>query len=255
MPQPSDLTPPRPVARGDLAGRARHRLATSDHPAARTLKSARRWVLQIGVPFPPAVFRPFLWLFLTIRGAWHWLYRVFVCEPLFRAYCHRVGSGFRTGVFVHWVQGSGRIILGDDVTLDGRSSFTFGARFSEAPTLSIGDGTTVGHGCGFAIGKSITIGRHCLIAAGVQMLDSSGHPLDPTKRLAGAPPDSDDVKPIVIGDNVWIGDQAKIMPGTTIGDGAVVAAGSVVGGHVPPNVLVAGYPARKLRDLTIQAAE
>ena len=136
------------------------------------------------------------------------------------------------------------------MTLDGKSSFAFGASFSETPTLTIGDRTTIGHGCGFAIGKSITIGRDCLIAQGVTMLDSSGHPLDPEKRKAHAPPDEGDVRPIVIGDNVWIGDNAKIMPGVIIGDGAVVAAGSVVGGSVPPNVLVAGYPARKIRDVT-----
>ena len=239
-----------PEIRGSLVGRLRHRLATSDHPAAQGLKAVRRRLLRIGLPFPPMVFRPFLWCFLGLRKVWFTIVRIFVCEPLFRASCIKVGSGFRTGVYVHWIQGSGRIIVGNDVTIDGRSSFAFGSSFSEAPTLSIGDGTMIGHGCSFAVGKSITIGRHCLIAQGVSMLDSSGHPLDPAKRLAGAPPDAEDVKPIVIGDNVWIGDQAKIMPGVTIGDGSVVAAGSVVGGSVPPNVLVAGYPARKLRDLT-----
>jgi carbonic anhydrase/acetyltransferase-like protein (isoleucine patch superfamily) len=235
--------------RGSTVGRLRHRLAKSNHPAARSLKALRKRLQRIGLPFPPFVFRPFLWSYLGVRKLWFTVMRIFVCEPLFRGYCTSVGRGFRTGVFVHWVQGSGRIIIGNDVTIDGRSSFAFGSSFSEAPTLSIGDGTTIGHGCSFAVGKRITIGRHCLIAQGVSMLDSSGHPLDPAKRLAGAPPDVDDVKPIVVGDNVWIGDQAKIMPGATIGDGAVVAAGSVVGGNVPPNVLVAGYPARKLRDL------
>ncbi len=251
MTQGPDAEAPDPVVvHGSIVGRMRHRVATSDHRAARALKAARKRFMRIGLAFPPLVFRPFLWAFLALRTLWFTVIRIFVCEPLFRAYCHSVGRGFRTGVFIHWVQGSGRIIIGNDVTLDGRSTFTFGSRFSESPTLTVGDGTTIGHGCSFAVGKSITIGRHCLIAQGVSMLDSSGHPLDPARRLAGAPPDPDDVKPVIIGDNVWIGDQAKIMPGVTIGDGSVVAAGSVVGGTVPPNVLVAGYPARKLRDLT-----
>ncbi len=233
-----------------MLARLRHRLATSTHPFVKWLKRARRRSVSIPFPLPPALLRPVLWVFLALRTLWYQVYRILVCEPLFRAYCYRVGRGLRTGVFIHWVQGAGRIILGDDVTVDGRCTFTFGASFSERPTLEIGDRTTIGHGCSFAVGKSIRIGEDCLIAQGVAMLDSSGHPLNPEQRRAHLPPAAEEVKPIVIGNNVWIGDNAKIMPGVTIGDGSVVAAGSVVGGSIPPNTLVAGYPARKLRDLT-----
>ena len=92
--------------------------------------------------------------------------------------------------------------------------------------------------------------RHALPARGEIPLAGGAHPLHPEQRKTHLPPAPDEVKPIVIGNNVWIGDNVKIMPGVTIGDGAVIAAGSVVGGAVPPNTLVAGYPARKLRDLT-----
>lgn len=229
----------------------RHRIATSDHPGVVALKSARKRARTIGLALPPVVFRPFLWAYLALRTVWYQFVRIFVCEPLFRAHCRQVGRRFRTGVFIHWVQGAGRIILGDDVILDGKSSFTFGASFSEAPTLKIGNRTTIGHGCSFAVGKGITIGDDCMLAQGVALLDSSGHSLDPVRRLAHLPPLPDEVKPVVVGNNVWIGDNAKILPGTIIGDGTVVAAGSVVSGNIPANVLVAGYPARKLRDLTL----
>jgi len=54
----------------------------------------------------------------------------------------------------------------------------------------------------------------------VVLIDSSGHPTDPQARLLGLPPDADDVRPITIGDNVWIGQRSILFPGVTIGEGA-----------------------------------
>lgn len=58
-------------------------------------------------------------------------------------------------------------------------------------------------------------------------------------------------KPIVIGNDVWIGAHAVIMPGITLGDGAVVAAGAVVTADVAPNAIVAGVPARGIKERVI----
>jgi acetyltransferase-like isoleucine patch superfamily enzyme len=113
----------------------------------------------------------------------------------------------------------------------------------------LGDGTGIGHNCSFTIGKQITIGRHCRIASGVSMFDTPGHPSDPEARLAGLPARTEEVVPISIGNNVWIGSRSIIYPGVTVGDGSVVAMGSVVMSNVAPNVLVAGNPARQVRSL------
>lgn len=156
----------------------------------------------------------------------------------------------RTGAFVHFVQGPGRIELGDDVMVDGKCNFQFAHRFSDAPLLRIGDRTMVGYGTTFVVAKEVLVGTDCLIATNVHIFDSSGHPVDPTKRRAGFPPEAEEVKPIRIGNNVWIGMGATIFPGVSIGDGAVVATRAVVVNNVMPNTLVAGYPARKVQDLT-----
>jgi acetyltransferase-like isoleucine patch superfamily enzyme len=147
---------------------------------------------------------------------------------------------------VHWVQGKGDIILGDYVQFDGRCSITFASRFSDHPTLKVGDHTGVGNDCVFTIGKQITIGNHCRVSSGVYMMDSSGHPSDPKARQAGVAPDADDVKPITIGDNVWIGRRVTILPGVTIGSGSIVSSGSVVMADVAAYSVVAGNPARKI---------
>jgi len=100
----------------------------------------------------------------------------------------------------------------------------------------------------------IEIGSHCLISWNVGIADSDFHPLLPAQRLidaqALAPYFRDKparpklmTAPVKIGDNVWIGMNATILKGVTIGNNSVVAAGSVVTKSVPANVVVAGNPA------------
>jgi acetyltransferase-like isoleucine patch superfamily enzyme len=220
-------------------------LATSDHWFPRMLRWGRRAVKHFNVPAPRALTIPLLYTVLAVRAVYYFIARVFVCEPLFKAYCASYGRNVHTGVFLHWVQGRGDLIVGDDVIVDGKCDFSFAARFSNRPTLIIDSNTVIGHGCSFVIGKQISIGRHCLIAGSVRIIDSPGHPTDPVARQAGAPATDDEVRPVVIEDNVWIGFRSVVMPGVTIGRNSVVAVGSVVTTDVPPNTLVLGNPARK----------
>jgi acetyltransferase-like isoleucine patch superfamily enzyme len=221
----------------------RHFAATSDHWVARTARTLRRGAMNIHVPAPKLIVRPLLWVFLAIRSTYYFLARVFVCEPLFKAYCTSYGRNLRTGVFMQWVQGKGTLIIGDDVTLYGKCSFNFGARFSRNPTLMIGDRTAIGHSVAFTVADRITVGNDVKIASGAHIFDAAGHPVEPEARRANMPTPHDKVRPIVIEDNVWIGTAATICPGVTIGEGSVVATKSVVTKSVPPLTLVAGNPA------------
>ena len=91
--------------------------------------------------------------------------------------------------------------------------------------------------------------KHCRIAGSVYILDSSGHPSDPEDRKRGLPPADSEVRPVVIEDNVWLGARSMIFPGVTVGEGSVVAAGSIVMADVPPYTVVAGNPARRVASL------
>jgi acetyltransferase-like isoleucine patch superfamily enzyme len=234
----------------------RHSLSRSDHRLAHVARRTRRFVSMFTLPaISGRLARPALWLFLAVRGVAFYLYRVFVCEPLFKASCRSCGRGVRTDVYIHWIQGRGNLIVGDDVLMDGKCSITFAARYVSDPTLTIGDHSGIGHGCRFSIGKRITIGRHCRIAADVWMFDSSGHPLDADARRAGHAAADADVRPISVGDNVWIGGRAIIHPGVTIGDHAVISAGSVVMNDVPAYAVVAGNPARAVMGTNRPAGE
>jgi acetyltransferase-like isoleucine patch superfamily enzyme len=222
----------------------RRRLATSQGSLARLLRWTYRAINNFAVPAPRIVVKPLLWLFLLVRNSYYFAARVFICEPLFKAYCTKYGRNLHTDCHFHWVSGKGDIILGDNVTMDGKISIGFASRFSDHPTLQIGDNTGIGHGCIFTIGKLISIGSNCNLSGDITIMDSNAHRTDPVARLALEPPAPEEVRPVIIRDRVWIGRQCIIFPGVKIGEGSVISAGSIVRTHVPPYSVVAGNPAK-----------
>jgi len=94
--------------------------------------------------------------------------------------------------------------------------------------------------------ERIEIGNDCLIGKDVQMIDFDAHGLTPSERRNSI----GKVRPIVIGKNVWIGNNAIILKGTEIGDNSVIGAGAVViGGKFPSNVVIAGNPAKVVKSV------
>ncbi|WP_256107391.1 sugar O-acetyltransferase [Streptomyces sp. ODS05-4] len=91
---------------------------------------------------------------------------------------------------------------------------------------------------------AITIGEDCQIGPGVQLLTPT-HPLEPGPRRDKL----EAARPITIGDNVWIGGGAIVLPGVSIGDDSVIGAGAVVTRDVPAGVVAVGNPARSVRSL------
>lgn len=112
--------------------------------------------------------------------------------------------------------------------------------------VDIGEGAYINRGVYLDVRHDVRIGRHCLIAEGVSIHDSDHEfgavdsAVTPTERGFRS-------APIRIGDNVWIGTKATILKGVTIGDNAVVAAHAVVTRDVPANTVVAGVPARVVK--------
>lgn len=90
----------------------------------------------------------------------------------------------------------------------------------------------------------VYIGEHVMIAPNVT-ITPTGHPVDPELRKPG----TQFSIPVRIGNNVWIGSNAVILPGVTIGDNSVIGAGSVVTHDIPENVVAVGNPCRVLRQI------
>ena len=218
-----------------------------------TVKRAALAVLSFHLP-ATGVFRVLFGalyhLHVAGREGLIWLLRFFWYEPLFRSQCDAVGRQFQMEQ-LPYLAGRGSIVIGDGVQLSGKSSIGFSNRAHERPKLSIGDRSYIAHGCSFAVAQSISIGRHCLIAGGVTVRDFDGHPLDAERRRRLEPTPVEAIAPVVIGDDVWIGQGATVLKGVSIGARAIVASQAVVTKNVPADVIVAGNPARIVKSLPL----
>jgi galactoside O-acetyltransferase len=107
----------------------------------------------------------------------------------------------------------------------------------------IGRNVFVNQNCTFYDLGGLDIGDDVMVGPNVSLI-TSGHPVEPSRRR-----DFVVARPIVIGNNVWIGAGATIIGGVTVGENSVVGAGSVVTRDVPPNTLVGGNPARIIRSI------
>lgn len=108
--------------------------------------------------------------------------------------------------------------------------------------ITVGSGVFINTGCHFHDQGGITLGDGTFVSSNV-VLTTMNHDFDPLQRSTAYP------SPILIGKHVWIGASVTVVPGVTIGDGAIVAAGSVVTKDVPPRTIVAGVPARIIREI------
>lgn len=106
----------------------------------------------------------------------------------------------------------------------------------------IHDGTVINGPAGLVSKAGVEIGAHCRIAMGVQIMDCDLH----KHAVAGEEPE-DIAKPVIIKDHCWIGHNVSILKGVTVGEGAIIGAGSVVTEDVGARTMVAGVPARKIK--------
>lgn len=127
-------------------------------------------------------------------------------------------------------------------------------RFPVSPLLNVSNGRNIEFhpddlnnfqtfGCYFQnIDAKITLGRGTYIAPNVGLITTNHDPLDPDKHLPGSP--------ITLGEKCWVGMNAVILPGVTLGDRTIVAAGAVVTKSVPEGwCILAGIPAKPIKDL------
>ncbi|HLG12638.1 MAG TPA: DapH/DapD/GlmU-related protein [Dehalococcoidia bacterium] len=132
--------------------------------------------------------------------------------------------------------------IGPGTIFNGLPSFTGGRDVGRL--LTIGSGCWFNVRCRLDVHAEITIGDQVRFGQEVLVLTHT-HFIGPAQRRAGAL----QAKPVQIGNGVWLGARVTVLPGVTIGDGAIVAAGSMVTQDVPANTLVGGVPAKTMKDL------
>lgn len=109
--------------------------------------------------------------------------------------------------------------------------------------IHVGDYCLLCPGVRLDSASGIHLGRGCMLAAGAYLTDADWHDLYDRTRPIGS------TRAIILDDNVWVGDGATICKGVHVGENAIIAAGAVVTRDVPPNVVVAGNPARQVKTL------
>lgn len=178
-----------------------------------------------------------------------WLFVKIYYEPIFKSQCVHVGRNFKIlrGAIqgIPYLNGKLYIEIGDNVTLHSVITFS-GSKVFERPTLRIGNSSYLGSRVSVYVANEVSIGDDCYIANDVIIRDNDGHPRDYMERRNNHPVCKEDVKPVKIGNDVWIGSNVIILKGVTIGDRAIVATGSVVTKDVASDSIVAGNPARMI---------
>lgn len=159
---------------------------------------------------------------------------------VYLAMVNEVGAGVRTLDRPH-IDNQGFISIGAHSLL--RSSIVPVELATEpGARLIIGADCSINYGVSIGCTHSIRLGERCRVGPYVMIVDSAFHELlDRSQR----PPS----QPVSIGDDVWLGAKASILPGVTIGRGAVVGTGAVVTRDVPAFAVVAGVPAKMVRQL------
>ncbi len=156
------------------------------------------------------------------------------CANVWLRACDAVGVNARSFGRPH-VDNLGSIVLGNDVALNCKfATVLLGA--SASGRLEIGNAVTINYGSSITaashvrLGDRVMVGPYCVVSDLDAPLEGSEH-----------------ARPVEIGDDVWLAARVVVRPGSRIGAGAVIGAGSVVDGDIPAFAIVSGSPARVLR--------
>jgi len=215
----------------------------------RMLYDAAKAMRRIRLPFP----KLFGAIFFHSLSAWLFVWRRFkqflFYDPMFRYRCNRVGKGLFFEVNFPLILGYGSINVGDSLTVGKNATFIVSYKAFPDPTIEIGNNVYLGYECLLSCAQKITIGNDVGIAEGCAIYDGRTHTFDTEARADNQPVGTDEVAPVVIEDFVWLGAHVTILKGVTVGRGAIVATGAVVTKDVPPYTMVAGNPARIVKEL------
>ncbi len=200
----------------------------------------------VNIPFPKFLAIFLYYIILIVKSLWRCLKNKFYCEPLLRNRCTSVGKNLKCDGDIPLVEGSGDIILGDNVFIGNKCAWFISPNIKKNPQLIIGNNTSINFRSIISVEEMVKIGSNCMIAEESKLYDNNSHGIYYKNRKMTA----NDIAPIIIEDHVWIGMNSIILKGVHIGKGAVVAAGSIVTKDVPPLTIVGGNPAKVIKRIS-----
>lgn len=184
------------------------------------------------------------------------LLKQYFTKKIFISNC-LVGKEFECGISSRCINNTGKR---ENITIGDHCEILAMIQAECNGVISIGNYTTMRGNTKLLAAYKIYIGDYVIISNSVTIYDNNNHPTDPKKRVEmsmnGYHSDFWNVKhskfaPIIIEDNVWVGERASILKGVRIGKGAIVAMGAVVTKDVPEYSIVAGNPAKVVKYLEV----
>ncbi|CAH0536147.1 acyltransferase [Vibrio marisflavi] len=203
---------------------------------------------SLEIPTPQVVNISFYFLYKFISNLINTTARIALYTPAFKGRLSHYGKHLFLYGGLPYVSGPLRITVGDNCRISGQTTLS-GRTHSTPPSLSIGSNVDIGWQTTIAVGQKVIIEDNVRIAGRAFLFGYSGHPLDANRRALGEPDDEWQVGNIVLRRDVWLCTNVSVKHGVTIGEGTIVAAGSVVTGDLPPFVIAAGNPAKVIRSI------
>jgi len=167
-----------------------------------------------------------------------------VVDIIYSLFLIKSGGFFR---FPTTIRNRGNILIGKNCRFGRFSTIEL---FCNDSRLTVGDGFRSNSHLHIGVISNVTIGQNVLVASGVYISDHSHGEYGPN---ASSDPNTPPVvrqlvsSPVVIGDNVWLGEKVSILPGVRVGHGVVVGAGAVVTKNIPDYCIAVGVPAKVIK--------
>ena len=147
-------------------------------------------------------------------------------------------------------QGAGMVEIGERCTFGFRlggfhrgGSIELQARYKNAK-IRIGENVSTNNNIFLCAANYIEIGKNTLIGQNVSIMDHEAHGIDPERRR-----ELGEIGKVIIHPNVWVGNNVSILKNSEVGENSIVAAGAVVAGKFPANVIIGGVPAKIIKTL------
>ena len=224
-------------------------LKNSRHPLPVLLLRLLKAIFYFQLPAPKFLLLPAYTLYVLLRNASATFTRIFIWTPLFKGRINKVGQQLNLYGGLPYICGPLTIQLGDNCRISGQSTFTGRSCNVTTAQLSIANNVDIGWMTTIAVGSKVIIHDNVRIAGRALLAGYPGHPFDPQERAQGLPETQQQVGDIILEKDVWLATGVSVMAGVRIGEGSIIAAGSVVTHDIPAMVLAGGIPARVIRPL------
>ncbi|TGV20577.1 acyltransferase [Pseudoalteromonas sp. MEBiC 03607] len=232
-----------------MSEQLKHWLKSSDSPFAKSLFQFAKAIRNPQIWVIPGVHSLLFKLHLLISTTVSEMARIFYYTPLFKSQIKGTKANLYLYSGMPQILGKLEISCKDNTRISGITTFCGRSQGEYTPKLIIGSNVDIGWQNAFSVGRNIILEDDVRLAGRVFLAGFPGHPLNSQRRAKGEPDDECQVGDIIIKQGAWIGTGATVLAGVTIGEGAIVAASAVVTKDVPANTIVAGNPAKVVKQL------